>query len=75
MNTVEKRDYIHNHLNCLLDKDIDDVFEKVKSLVEGDVVLTKGQEEELERRVMRHKKGESNSYSWSEVKEKVRSRS
>ena len=75
MNAIEKRDYIHSYLNRLLDKDIDIVFNKVRSAVERDIVLTQTQEEELEKRVMRHKSGESTSYSWTQVKEKVRSQS
>lgn len=75
MNIIEKRDYIHSYLNRLLDKDINIVFDKVRSVVEKDIVLTQSQEEELEKRVMRHKSGESKSYSWSQVKEQVRSQS
>ncbi len=73
MNTVEKRDYIHNYLYRLLDKDIDDVFNKVKAVVEKDIVLSEAQNEELERRVLRHQNGESKSYSWSEVKDNIKS--
>jgi putative addiction module component (TIGR02574 family) len=75
MNTIEKRDYIHNYLYRLLDKDIDEVFIRVKSIVEKDVVLTEEQEEELDKRITRHKNGESKSFSWPEVKERVHSKS
>jgi hypothetical protein len=68
MNTVEKRDYIHNYLYRVDDKNIDEMFKKVQSLVEKDITLTLAQEQEVEKRVMRHKKGESKSFSWSEVK-------
>ncbi len=71
MNTIEKRDYIHSYLNRLDDKDIDDVFNKVKALIEEEVTLTQSQEEEIERRVDRHKKGESESHPWSEVKKRI----
>lgn len=73
MNTVEKRDYIHNYLYRVDDKNIDAMFKKVKTLVESDITLTLAQEEEVEKRVMRHKNGESKSYSWSEVKNRARS--
>jgi len=73
MNTVEKRDYIHNHLYRLLDKDIDAVFNKIKLIVESDILLTEAQNEEIERRVLRHKNGESKSYSWPEVKQRIKS--
>ncbi len=75
MNTLEKKDYIHSYLNRLLDKDIDIVFNKVRSVVEKDIVLTQTQGEELDKRVIRHKSGESKSYSWTQVKEKARSQS
>jgi putative addiction module component (TIGR02574 family) len=73
MNTVEKRDYIHNYLYRLVDKDIDEVFDKIKSLIEQDVVLTQAQNDEIETRVKRHKTGESKSYTWSEVKARAKS--
>lgn len=73
MNTIEKRDYIHNYLYRLVDKDIDEVFNKIKTLVEQDIILTQAQNEEIEDRVKRHKKGESKSYSWSEVKTRAKS--
>jgi isopropylmalate/homocitrate/citramalate synthase len=73
MNTVEKRDYIHNYLYRVDDENIDEIFKKVQTLVEKDITLTQAQEEEIEKRVMRHKNGESKSYSWSEVKKRAMS--
>jgi hypothetical protein len=73
MNTVEKRDYIHNYLYRVDDENIDEMFKKVQTLVEKDITLTQAQEEEIEKRVMRHKNGESKSYSWSEVKKRAMS--
>jgi hypothetical protein len=72
MNTVEKRDYIHNYLYRVDDKNIDEMFKKVQTLVEKDIALTLAQEEEVEKRVMRHKNGESKSYSWSDVKNRAK---
>jgi hypothetical protein len=72
MNTVEKRDYIHNYLYRIDDKSIDNMFKKVQTLVEKDIALTLAQEEEVEKRVMRHKNGESKSYSWSEVRNRAK---
>jgi hypothetical protein len=68
MNTIEKRDYIHTNLNLLLDKDIDELFEKIKTQVEKEFLLSQHQTKELENRIERHKTGKSKSYSWSEVK-------
>jgi hypothetical protein len=72
MNTVEKRDYIHNCLYIVDDKSIDEMFKKVQALVERDITLTLAQEEEVEKRVIRHKNGESKSYSWSDVKNRTK---
>jgi len=74
MNTIEKRDFIHNNLYQLNENDIEEMFKKVKSVVESDIVLTIVQEEEIEKRAMRHKNGESESYSWTEVKKRVKSK-
>lgn len=68
MNTLEKRDYIHNYLFRLVDQDIDDVYRKVRTIVEQDICLTTAQNEEVDRRVAKHKTGESKSMIWSEVK-------
>ncbi len=73
MNTIEKRDYIHNYLYRVDDKNIDEMFKKVQTLVEKDIKLTLAQEEEVEKRVKRHKNGESKSYSWAEVKKRATS--
>ncbi len=72
MNTVEKRDYIHNHLYRVDDKSIDDMFKKVQALVEKDIALTLAQEEEVEKRAVRHKNGDSKSFSWSGVKNRAK---
>ena len=74
MNIVEKRDYIHNYLYRVDDKSIDEMFKKVQTLVEKDIILTLAQEEEMEKRVLRHKNGESKSYTWSEVKSRAKKR-
>ena len=72
MNTLEKRDYIHNYLYRVDDENIDEMFKKVQTLVEKDITLTLAQEEEVEKRVLRHKNGESKSYSWSDVKSRAK---
>lgn len=72
MNTVEKRDYIHNCLYRVDAKTIDEMFKKVQALVERDITLTLAQEEEVEKRVIRHKNGDSKSFSWSDVKNRAK---
>ena len=71
MNTLEKRDYIHNYLYRIDDKNIDEMFKKVQALVENDTTLTLAQEKELVKRINRHKKGESKSYTWTEVRRRA----
>ncbi|NBC82154.1 MAG: hypothetical protein GVY19_02120 [Bacteroidetes bacterium] len=73
MNTVEKSDYIHNYLHRVDDNNIDEMFKRIKALVEKDITLTQAQEEEIEYRVKRHKDGESKSYSSYEVKNRAMS--
>jgi len=71
MKTIEKRDYIHNYLYRVDDTHIDELFKKVQSIVEKDITLTQTQEQEVEKRAMRHKNGESKCYSWIEVKNRA----
>ncbi len=72
MDALEKREYIHNNLYRIGDKNIDELFRKVKSLVERDITLTVAQEEEVKKRYARHKNGESESYSWNNVKNRAK---
>lgn len=72
MNTIEKRDYIHNFLYRVDDKNIDEMYKKVQKLVEKDITLTLAQEVEVEKRVIRHKNGESKSFTWSDVKNRAK---
>lgn len=74
MGTIEKRDFIHSHLHEVNERLIDEVYEKMVSFLDKEGYLTKEQEEELNKRVTRHKKGKSKSYSWPEAKERIRSR-
>jgi putative addiction module component (TIGR02574 family) len=70
MSILEKRDYIHNFLYLVDDSVIDEMFNKVQSIVEKEIYLCEAQQQELLRRVERHKKGESQSFSWEEVKKR-----
>ncbi len=75
MNILEKRDYIHNHLYKLMDEDVDELFNKVKNAIENDELLTEAQKNELEKRVNKHKNGHSKSYTWAEIKKKIKTNS
>jgi putative addiction module component (TIGR02574 family) len=70
MSILEKRDYIHNFLYLVDESVIDEMFNKVQSIVEKEIYLSETQQQELLRRVDRHKKGESESFSWEEVKKR-----
>ncbi len=39
MNIIEKRDYIHNHLSKADEQIIDELFEKLRSVLEKETVL------------------------------------
>lgn len=71
MNTIEKRDYIHNFLYIVDDSIIDEMYKQVQSIVEREISLNADQELELEKRVERHKSGQSKSFSWEEVKKRA----
>ena len=71
MNIIEKRDNIHNCLYYLDEQTIDELFSKVKSSIEDVFSLSQEQEKEIENRVSRHKNGESKSFSWQEVRNKI----
>ena len=71
MNTIEKRDYIHNFLYIVDDSIIDEMYKQVQSIVEKEISLNADQELELEKRVERHKSGQSKSFSWDEVKKRA----
>lgn len=75
MTTSTIRKNLHKYVDS-----VDDSFARVMhamvqeylSSFQADVSLTTAQEKELEKRIQRHKNGESKSYTWSEVKNSLK---
>jgi putative addiction module component (TIGR02574 family) len=70
------REELHKIIDLVEDKKI---LEAVYTILEKEVKestdfeLSEEQKAELDRRIYRHKKGETKSYSWEEAKQKIRS--
>ena len=75
MTTSTIRKNLHKYVDS-----VDDSFARVMhamvqeylSSFQEDFTLTTAQEKELEKRIQRHKNGESKSYSWNEVKNSLK---
>jgi putative addiction module component (TIGR02574 family) len=52
----------------------ENLLNDVQAMLEyrADVMLTQEQKDELDRRALRHERGESASYTWDEVKKAAR---
>jgi len=75
MNTTEIKDYLHKQIDELDDRLLNAIYAMLQSYTqEGkpDVTLSPEQIKELERRKQRHISGESKSYSWKEVKARIK---
>ena len=75
MTTSAIRKNLHKYVDT-----VDDSFARVMhamvqeylSSFKGDITLTPAQERELDRRIERHRKGESKSFTWTEVKNSLK---
>lgn len=78
MSITEKRKYLRNYINKVDERFLNAMFAMLKSYIDGttsDFELTVQQKSELDKRMARHKKGESKSYTFEEVKQRARSQS
>lgn len=59
----------------IIQTDDDNLLSDVQAMLEyrADIKLTQEQKDELDRRTLRHERGESASYTWDEVKKAARS--
>lgn len=79
MNIQADINWIISELRSVQDPNLIEAFKnmlayrRTKQIEPTESVLSPSQIEELEKRVERHKNGESASYSWEETKEKIRS--
>ncbi len=52
----------------------ENILNEVQAILEQEeIILTDWQKEELDKRALRHKSGESKNYTWEEVKKRSRS--
>ena len=77
MTSTAIRKNLHKYIDT-----VDDSFARVMhamvqeyiSSFQSDTQLTIAQEKELDKRIQRHKKGESQSFTWMEVKKSLANR-
>jgi putative addiction module component, TIGR02574 family len=75
MSTEEVKEYILSHIDDLDEKYLVDIYAMMSWYLENnDFELSKEQKKELDRRIARHERGESKSYTWDEVKARIKSR-
>lgn len=73
MGVAQIREELHRFINRADDRVLNLMYAMMKAdSVEG--TLTADQQEDLDKRIARHKKGESKSYSWSEARAQIEKR-
>lgn len=78
MSITEKREHLHNYINHIDDRFLNALYAMIQSylgVTPTEYKLTDKQKAELDRRIEHHRKGESKSYSWDDVKQRVHSKS
>jgi hypothetical protein len=73
MGVAQIREELHRVINNADDRVLNLIYEMVKADSEPGI-LTADQREDLEKRIERHKSGESKSYSWPEARAKIEKR-
>ena len=73
MSTAEIKEYLHRQIEVLDDRFLKAIYAMLQSYSKEntDQKLTSGQKKELERRKLKHLSGESKSYTWQEVKDRL----
>ena len=75
MSTEEVKDYIRNHIDDLDEKSLEDIYAMMSwYLKNDDFELSEEQKKDLDQRIASHERGESKSYTWEEVKQRIKSR-
>jgi len=70
MGAAKIREELHEFINRADERMLNLIYGMMKA--DGDEeILTADQQEDLDKRVARHKKGESESYSWSEARARI----
>jgi putative addiction module component (TIGR02574 family) len=71
-NTTQLREELHQYISQADDRFVQLIYAMVQADKKEQELLSQEEKEELERRVERHKNGQSKSYSWEEVKARLR---
>lgn len=73
MNTTKIKEELHQYINQADDRFLQLVYAMVQAdKKEEQELLSQEEKEELERRMERHRTGQSKSYTWEEVKARLR---
>lgn len=68
MGTVTIRKELQEYLNNADERFIQLVYGMMQADKSSDFLLSESEQKELDKRIARHKKGESKSYNWEEIK-------
>ncbi|WP_157494003.1 addiction module protein [Fulvivirga imtechensis] len=71
MNTVILRKELQDYISKADERFIQLVYGMMQADKSSGLLLSEAEREELDKRIARHKKGESKSYSWDEVKKRL----
>jgi putative addiction module component (TIGR02574 family) len=71
MSTVTIRKELQEYLNNADERFIQLVYGMMQADKSNDFLLSETERKELDKRIARHKTGESKSYSWEEVKTRL----
>lgn len=69
MGAAQIREELHQFINHADERVLILMYGMMKADTEG--LLTPTQQEDLDKRIMRHKNGESNSFNWSEARSQI----
>jgi hypothetical protein len=72
MGAAQIREELHEFINHADERVLNLIYGMMRA--DNDELLTKGQQEDLDKRIARHKSGESRSYSWSEARAQIEKR-
>lgn len=72
MGAMQIREELHQFINRADERILNLIYGMMKADDSEKEILTPSQEEDLDKRIARHKNGESKSYSWSEAKTQIK---
>jgi hypothetical protein len=72
MGAAQIREELHQFINQADERVLNLIYGMMKA--DSENLLTDEQQDDLDKRIARHKKGESKSYSWSEARAQIEKR-